>query len=166
MKIYQLTLREINELIKDVEERKRWMQRKTDELAKRLAEIGAEQAQIGFDSDTFMLVQKASTVTVVPGGEGRYIVRADGENVLFIEFGAGNIGAGHPEAEVNGMGPGTYPGQSHVPTPGWWYLPKEVQEATGRHKSFGNPPEMPMYNAVKYLEQELDRIVQEVFERD
>ena len=44
MKIYQLTVHEIDELIKDVEERKRWLQRKTDQLAKRLAEIGAEQA--------------------------------------------------------------------------------------------------------------------------
>ena len=166
MKIYQLTVHEIDELIKDVEERKRWLQRKTDQLAKRLAEIGAEQAQIGFDTDAYMLIPKASTVTVMSGGENRYIVRADGENVLFIEFGAGNIGADHPEAAVNGMGPGTYPGQSHVPTPGWWWLPKEVQEASGQETSIGNPPGMPMYNAVKYLEQELDRIVQEVFERD
>ena len=89
--------------------------------------------------------------------ENGYTVRASGEDVLFIEFGAGaRYGYGHPEAAENGMGPGTYPGKGHWDDPNGWTIPN------GQH-TYGNRPGMPMYNAVKTIEQQIEQIVREVF---
>lgn len=163
MKHYDLSTQGIENLIRDVEERKRWLQRKTDELASRLAEIGCENARIDFAIAQYD-GQKDCSVHVEPRGDGQYAVVADGDTVLFIEFGAGITYAEpqHPEAGVNGMGVGTYPGQKHAFDPNGWYIPKS---AGGGH-TYGNAPAMPMYNAVKYLEQNLERIAQEVFASD
>ena len=132
---------------------------KARELAERLASLGATVASIRFSRAVYT-GQKDVDVTVeeMPNG---YKVKADGESVLFIEFGSGvTYGYGHPEAGEFGMGPGTYPdGKGHWDDPKGWYLPKS---AGGGH-TFGNPPAMPMYEARKAIEQELPRIVKEVF---
>jgi hypothetical protein len=101
-------------------------------------------------------------VEAVPDGKLRTYVVATGDAVLFIEFGAGYLmGYGHPEPM--GYGPGTYPGKGHWDDPKGWYLPKAVQEATGKKKSFGNPPAAAMYNTVKDLEERIAEIASEVF---
>ena len=138
---------------------RKWQEEKARELAERLASLGATVASIRFSRAVYT-GQKDVDVTVeeLPNG---YKVKADGESVLFIEFGSGvTYGYGHPEAGEFGMGPGTYPdGKGHWDDPKGWYLPKS---AGGGH-TFGNPPEMPMYEARKAIEQELPRIVKEVF---
>lgn len=138
---------------------RKWQEEKARELAERLASLGATVASIRFSRAVYT-GQKDVDVTVeeLPNG---YKVKADGESVLFIEFGSGvTYGYGHPEAWEFGMGPGTYPdGKGHWDDPKGWYLP---QSAGGGH-TFGNPPAMPMYEARKAIEQELPRIVKEVF---
>jgi hypothetical protein len=160
VKTYNLTVPDLTKLIRDVEEQKKLLQAKTDELASRLAEIGAELASIEFDAAQYDGL-KDCTVTVEHRGDGHYAVIADGEAVLFIEFGAGaTYGYGHPEADTYGMGPGTYPGgKGHWDDPrGWWYK----DDAGISHHTYGTAPAMPMYNAVKYLEQHINEIWQEV----
>ena len=138
---------------------RKWQEEKARELAEHLAALGATVASIRFSRAVYT-GQKDVDVTVeaLPNG---YKVKADGESVLFIEFGSGvTYGYGHPEAGEFGMGPGTYPdGKGHWDDPKGWYLPKS---AGGGH-TFGNPPAMPMYEARKAIEQELPRIVKEVF---
>lgn len=138
---------------------RKWQEEKARELAERLASLGATVASIRFFRAVYT-GQKDVDVTVeeLPNG---YKVKADGESVLLIEFGSGvTYGYGHPEAGEFGMGPGTYPdGKGHWDDPKGWYLPKS---AGGGH-TFGNPPAMPMYEARKAIEQELPRIVKEVF---
>lgn len=154
-KVYNIDLSTsgIKELQDGLKEYDKWLKRKSDELAKRLADMGAVKAELNFaaayyDGDE----EHAITVEPIDGG---YSVKASGRTVLFVEFGTGLIGYGHPE--LHGMGPGTYPGKGHWDDPnGWWY-------AHGQH-SHGNPPNMPMYNTVKELEQELARVVKEVFQ--
>ena len=153
-KVYNIDLstQGIKELQDGLKEYDKWLKRKSDELAKRLADMGAVKAELNFaaayyDGDE----EHAITVEPIDGG---YSVKASGRTVLFVEFGTGLNGYGHPE--LHGMGPGTYPGKGHWDDPnGWWY-------AHGQH-SHGNPPNMPMYNTVKELEQELARVVREVF---
>ena len=137
----------------------KWQEEKARELAERLAALGATVASIRFSRAVYT-GKKDVEVTVEELTNG-YKVKADGESVLFIEFGAGvTYGYGHPEAGEFGMGPGTYPdGKGHWNDPKGWYLPKS---AGGGH-TFGNPPAMPMYEARKAIEQELPRIVKEVF---
>ena len=138
---------------------RKWQEEKARELAERLASLGATVATIRFSRAVYT-GQKDVEVSVeeLPNG---YKVKADGESVLFIEFGSGvTYGYGHPDAGEFGMGPGTYPdGKGHWDDPKGWYLPKS---AGGGH-TFGNPPAMPMYEARKAIEQELPRIVKEVF---
>ena len=138
---------------------RKWQEEKARELAERLAALGATVASIRFSRAVYTGKKDVEvTVEELPNG---YKVRADGESVLFIEFGSGvTYGYGHPEAGEFGMGPGTYPnGKGHWDDPKGWYLPKS---AGGVH-TFGNPPAMPMYEARKAIEQELPRIVKEVF---
>ena len=137
----------------------KWQEEKARELAERLATLGATVASIRFSRAVYTGKKDVEvTVEALPNG---YKVKADGESVLFIEFGSGvTYGYGHPEAGGFGMGPGTYPdGKGHWDDPKGWYLPKS---AGGGH-TFGNPPAMPMYDARKAIEQELPRIVKEVF---
>ena len=138
---------------------RKWQEEKARELAERLAALGATVASIRFSRAVYTGKKDVEvTVEELPNG---YKVKADGESVLFIEFGSGvTYGYGHPEAGEFGMGPGTYPdGKGHWDDPKGWYLP---QSAGGGH-TFGNPPAMPMYEARKAIEQELPRIVKEVF---
>ena len=138
---------------------RKWQEEKARELAERLASLGATVASIRFSRAVYTGKKDVEvSVEELPNG---YKVKADGEAVLFIEFGSGvTYGYGHPEAGELGMGPGTYPdGKGHWDDPKGWYLPKS---AGGGH-TFGNPPAMPMYEARKAIEQELPRIVKEVF---
>ena len=138
---------------------RKWQEEKARELAERLAALGATVASIRFSRAVYTGKKDVEvTVEALPNG---YKVKADGESVLFIEFGSGvTYGYGHPEAGEFGMGPGTYPdGKGHWDDPKGWYLPKS---AGGGH-TFGNPPAMPMYEARKAIERELPRIVKEVF---
>lgn len=143
----------IKTLQTELKEYQKCLERKSGELARRLAEMGAIKASLGFARAIYNGKNDFS-ISIEQTGDCSFKVRADGDTVLFVEFGAGLIGYGHPEP--HGMGPGTYPGKGHWNDPdGWWY-------AHNQH-SYGNPPNMPMYNAVKELEQELARVVREVF---
>ena len=50
--------------------------------------------------------------------------------------------------------------------PEGWYMPGPGAEERGLVHTYGNPPEMPMYLAVKELEERLAEIAQEVFNDD
>lgn len=160
--VVPLSVDGIDRLQKELKKYQDWQQRKAKELAERLAMLGASTASIRFSRAVYTGVKDAN-VSVVAAQNG-YTVKADGESVLFIEFGSGvTYGSGHPEASQYGMGPGTYPeGKGHWDDPRGWYLPKEKD---GIH-TYGNPPAMPMYEARKAIEQELPRIVREVFSGD
>ncbi len=154
-----LSSKDIDRLIREVEDWKNWQKQKTDELLERLAILGASTASIRFSRAIYTGL-KDVTVTVEPIGNG-WLVKAEGQSVLFLEFGSGiTYGEGHPKAAEYGMGPGTYPqGKGHWDDPKGWYLPKDK----GGGHTYGNPPAMAMYEARTTIEQELTRIVKEVF---
>lgn len=149
----------IEQLEKELQEYRKWQEAKAKELAERLATLGASVASIRFARATYTGI-KDTTITVEQIANG-YAVKADGESVLFLEFGSGlTYGGGHPENSEFGMGPGTYPdGKGHWDDPRGWWIPKS---AGGGH-TYGNPPAMPMYEARKTIIRELPRIVKEVF---
>ena len=159
-KVYniELSTQGIKELQDGLKEYDKWLKRKSDELAKRLADMGAVKASLEF-SRAIYTGDEDHEITVEPCNGG-YKVRATGTTVLFVEFGTGLIGYGHPEP--HGMGAGTYPGKGHWDDPSGWWLPREKNNGHSQH-TYGNPPNMPMYNTVKELEQELARVVKEVF---
>ena len=148
----------IDKLIKELDSYEKWLERKTAELTERLAAIGVTQAQIGF-AEAMYTGNNDAVVTTEQRGDNAWVVKANGESVLFVEFGSGvTFGYGHPEA--GNFGPGTYePSKGHWDDPNGWWLPKDK----GGEHTWGNPPNAPMYNSVKQLEQELQQIVEVVF---
>ena len=165
----------IDAAIKKLEDYKNDLDRKANELAKRLAEMGATSAKLYFSALYYQYKGPIDlTVEVEEKNENRYIISANGETVLVAEFGAGvTLGYGHPQPEVNGkaMGPGTHPDPHYSRNsqgelvPNWrndrgWYLPKEK----GGGKTFGNPPTMAMYKTSKELKNSILRVAREVFE--
>ena len=87
-----------------------------------------------------------------------------GEGILFWEFGAGNYYNGmtslHPKAGQLGMGPGTYPGQTHVPNPGVWVY---VDDSGNKHFSRGTQATMPMFKASIEMAESVWDVAREVF---
>ena len=76
-------------------------------------------------------------------------ISLEGKDAIFIEFGSGIVfnPADHPWAGKFGYGPGTYPGQTHVPVPGYWYY-------GGGKLSVGTEAKMPIYYASESMRNE------------
>lgn len=132
------------------------LNRKADELCRRLAELGATRATMDYSGAYYDGTNDVS-VAVEPIAHG-YRVRAAGNAVLFIEFGSGTIGFGHPDP--GNYGPGTWSdgpnGKGHWANPNGWYY------AHGQ-KSMGNPPAAAMYHAEQEVKDAVERIANEVF---
>lgn len=132
------------------------LNRKADELCRRLAELGATRATLDYSGAYYDGTNDVSvTVDAIAHG---YRVRASGNAVLFIEFGSGTIGGGHPRPE--GYGPGTWSdgpnGKGHWQDPNGWYYAHGM-------KSMGNPPAAAMYHAEQDVRNAVERIANEVF---
>lgn len=152
----ELTNKSIGKAMREIEKYKAWVAQKEAELRSRLAMMGATVASIQFARAIY---NGSNDVTVRVDDTGSVaVIYAEGESVAFIEFGAGaTYGYGHPLAGKFGVGPGTYPdGKGHWDNPkGWWY-------GLGQH-SYGNPPAMAMYEAVKEITENVTKIAREVF---
>lgn len=150
----------IDAAIKQLEDYSKDLDRKAQELCKRLADMGAMYAEWNF-SGVLYAGDIDYKITVDRVDANTYAIKANGETVLLMEFGAGvKHGYGHPQAAEFGMGPGTYPnGKGHWDDPkGWWFGEKGNWTHT-----YGNAPGMPMYNAAKDLRKEILDIAREVF---
>ena len=146
----------IDAAIKQLEDYSKDLDRKAQELCKRLADMGAMYAEWNF-SGVLYAGDIDYNITVDRVDANTYAIKAKGETVLLMEFGAGvKHGYGHPQAAEFGMGPGTYPdGKGHWNDPkGWWFGEKGNWTHT-----YGNAPGMPMYNAAKYVGECLDSIL-------
>lgn len=152
----QLTNESISDAVKKLRQYELWVRQKSAELTSRLAMMGATVASIQFaraiyngSNDVSVRVDNTGSVAVI---------YAEGEAVAFIEFGSGAAyGYGHPLAGKFGAGPGTYPeGKGHWDNPKGWYF--------GSHEhSYGNPPAMAMYGAVREITENVTKIAREVF---
>lgn len=153
-----VNIRGVDDLINQLNSYSNSLQRRTGELCRKLAEMGAVNISLGF-SRAIYTGQMDANVTVEEVSPTEYKIVAEGETVLFVEFGAGvTYGGGHPQAAEFGFGPGTYPGQTHAMTGNGWYLPKDK----GGGHTYGNPPNMPMYNTAQDLKREIERVAREV----
>lgn len=150
----------LKKLTKAIDKFEKDMIRKTQILVDRLAKEGLEIARVGFELAEYDGVNDVK-VDIEPRDETCVAIVATGNAVLFLEFGAGLYGYGHPEPR--NFGPGTYPGQKNALNPKGWYLPKEVQAIVGKKKSKGNIPTAAMYKAKKTLELEIQQMASEVF---
>lgn len=80
------------------------------------------------------------------------------------EFSAGNYFNGShsnsPYADKLGMGVGTFPDQTHVPNPGFWYYQDENGDAV---RSYGTQGTQPMHTALVEMMNNIETVAREVY---
>lgn len=141
------------------------------------AEIVRRLSLIGYDvayqilSDHIYSGETINSLTIIENDATHYTIMASSVALIFLEFGAGINGGGHPLNGEFGTGPGTYPGQKNALNPrGWWYPTDDKNLAVVYNKSgqgfghsYGNPPYMPFYNASRKIRDDILTVAREVF---
>lgn len=165
-----LSVKGIDQMIEAVDQYRRWLLEKSEQLVERLAGEGFQIASAKFTQAAYDGTNDTS-VSVESRGTGVQAVVAVGASTLFIEFGTGvTYPDNHPEAATNGMARGSY-GKGRGKQQSWGYYGDpgtsgRVIRSTEKGElviTRGNPANMPMYETVKELESRLPGIVREVF---
>lgn len=132
--------------IRDLQAYKRDFREKCNQLCMELIEMGAGFVRMNYSHVNHWVSDDGPpkyNITCTQKGN-KFILKAEGKDVLFLEFGAGSrYGYGHPDTGMDGgpYGPGTYPTQKyHWNSPYGWWTPK------GQH-TYGNEPTAGMYKA-------------------
>lgn len=158
----RINARGLTKALRDVEKRKTNTETKVREVLEQLVNDGYNVASARFsmmpydgNKDVHLGIQWESDRFVT--------LYAEGEAVLFIEFGSGaRDGYGHPQAQEFGYGPGTWSnnealgGKGHWDDPNGWYYKHNT-------KSYGNPPARAMYSASTHLRARAEQIIRGVF---
>ena len=146
--------------IKEIKAYKKWVKKKTLELCKKLAELGLEVAQIYFIPEAWN-GNTDVTLTVEPLNNG-YMLKASGEDVCFMEFGAGvTAGLGYDTSKVTPPVPiekgswSSTQGTGKFMKDGYrWYNGQMMDAIT---------PQMGMSHAVSEIQQRVTDVAREVF---
>ena len=167
-KVISFSLSEIDKAIKELEQYQRDFQKKVDTYRKRIAEEIALEASLNFWSavmdDIIHGTPRKPEVTVDVSDRGDIsVVVANGEDAVWIEFGAGvyhngSVGSSpNPYGKELGFTIGSY-GFGHGKQTAWGYY-EDGQLVITR----GTPASMPMYNAVQEVTKKAIEIAREVF---
>ena len=163
MRIYlnPLDVQSVQMAFRELQEYLQTFSKKLDELMRRLAEIAMQTAQMsysigGIDGNNDV------TVTIEPIENG-YVVRADGKDVYFLEFGTG-LAAGdgydtsviEPPVDISPASWSSTYGTGEFARYGAWHHDGVKYTMT--------VPTMGMYHAVKEVEAQIQRVANEVFE--
>lgn len=165
---FGLSEREIDRAIKELEQYKKEVIRKTALLREKVAERIESLSRSGFAGavvDDLLKggVKMAEVSVSLDNKDNVSLVIANGEDAIWVEFGAGvyhNGSAGsspHPEGSELGFTIGGY-GKGMGKKEVWGYYEGDTLRLT-----HGTPAIMPMYNAVKTVCDELADIAREVF---
>lgn len=152
-----------NSIAKAIKELKAYrdsIERKEEELLAELADIGVHEASVRFTTAMYDGVNDSEvTLDVIENG---YCIRAEGEAVAFIEFGAGvyhNPSEPYPNPRPDGIvGIGEY-GKGFGKRQAWGYR-DENGELVITH---GNPAAMPMWYASEEMRDSILKIARRVF---
>lgn len=152
----KLTSRSINEALAEVNELIRGREKLSDKRLRQIADRIRDKAQANFESAWYDEIgrgvrREAHIECTVEKTANGYKVIAHGDEVTFIEFGAGvyfNPPAGaspHPKGAELGFVIGEY-GKSHGKQKSWGYY---ENDGASRHVviTHGTAAQMPLYNA-------------------
>lgn len=173
---FGLSVKEVQNAIKEIKAYQNDLNRKCEELCRRLTAEGIQIAQSHIGSSGFgKYIYLGSEITPQQAGcravfymEDIAKIKSDWQTKdgvrsaevspsLMIEFGSGQK-AENP-ANIAGVGTGTFPGGKHGNEPGWYYMDLEGNW----HYSTGISPKMPMYYAGKELRERVLEIAREIF---
>lgn len=125
---------------------------KMEEVCKRLAGIGAQEA----NAHLVLANGNNDAVITVEKMDGGYKLVMSGSDVYFIEFGTGSDTEPHYQTSVPVFaGSWSMEHSQRYAKSGWWWYNGEIY--------VGTPAYMPMYYAEKKMREEMPRIVREVF---
>ena len=160
----------IDRAVNEIRDYSRWVQRKTDELRERIAYFIAKDASAVFNTavvDDLIgegAVTGSVTVVVENQGDNMTVVIANGEDAVFMEFGAGvyyNGGVGsspNPLGAALGYTIGSY-GKGNGAKAVWGFK----GEDGALHLTHGVPASMPLYRALQSVVNDIEQIAREVF---
>lgn len=167
----KLSGRSLSLAITAVENYKKYILKKTEQLLAELSNEGVSIASAKFDAALYAGDNDVN-VKFEQRGENKVAIIATGNATLFIEFGTGvKYPDSHPLANENGMKHGAYGHKLGALPNGWRYNgnPGNMGEVItqGKHKgeihTYGNPANMSMYMTERELEQKFTEIVKRVF---
>lgn len=151
----ELSKESCNKALKELEKYQKEIKPKLDEVCKRLAEIGRDEAASILSSVKPQEGNSDARVDAVPIDNGYKIVM-EGEDVYFIEFGTGDGVSAHYDTSVPvAYGSWSVEHSQMLWKNGFWYYDKV--------RFTGTPAYMPMYYAEKKMREEMPSIVKEVF---
>lgn len=175
---FGLSVKEVQTAIKEIKAYQNDLNRKCEELCRRLSEEGISIAKgkIG-DSGFGRHIRLVSEITPEQSGCKAIVYMEDTSKIksewkvsetemrsavlspsLLLEFGSGSNAEN--KSNTPGVGQGTFPGQTHAfDKGGWWYM--DLNNVW--HHSTGISPKMPMYYTGKELREKVVAIAKEVF---
>lgn len=153
----ELSVQSCNRAVKEIEKYEKDIKPKLDEVCKRLAEIGAQEATAIVSQVRLAEGNAVERIGVEQINNGWKIVM-EGEDVYFIEFGTGDGVSPHFDSSVP-VAWGTWSAEHKqmLWNYGFWYYNKV--------RFTGTQAYMPMYYAERKMREEMPRIVREVFGR-
>lgn len=173
---FGLSVREVQNAIKELRQYQSDLNRKCEELCFRLCAEGMPIARAYIGESGFgRYIRLSSEITPEKAGCKAIIIMEDTTKIksewqtkegvksaevspcLMLEFGSG-LKAENP-ANIPGVGTGTFPGGKHGNEPGWYYMDLEGNW----HYSTGVSPKMPMYYTGKELREKVVAVAREVF---
>jgi hypothetical protein len=150
------------------------------ELVEELAKAGADIARVNFTGAEYAGTHTEDVSFKISDNGKKATVYADGDAVLFIEFGTGiykSAPAGEYDEIVSGsvLDHGEYKRRQGANPSGWFYTgspgpnhPSDTQVAYGKPNTvhtYGNDANSSMYNARLEVEKRYEGIVRKVWER-
>ena len=159
----------IDAAVKEIRDYADWVKRKTDELRERVAYFIAKEASAVFNTavadDLIGEGAVIGSVDVVVEDNGNMtLVIANGEDAVFMEFGAGvyyNGGVGsspNPLGAALGYTIGSY-GKGNGAKAVWGFKGDDG----ALHLTHGVPASMPLYRALQSVVNDIEQIAREVF---
>lgn len=148
----ELSTQSCSKVLKELKKYQQAKAEKMNEVCKRLAEIGAQEANAHL---VFKHGNDDAQITVEPM-DGGYKLVMSGSDVYFIEFGTGSDVDAHYQTTVPVFaGSWSMEHSQKYARDGWWWY--------GGNVYTGTPAYMPLYYAEKKIRAETPRIVKEVF---
>ncbi len=150
--VLELSKESCDKAVKELQKYQKEIKPKMLEVCKRLAEIGAQEANAHL---TLANGNNDARISTEPM-DGGYKLVMSGADVYFIEFGTGSDVEPHYQVSVPVFaGSWSMEHKQKYAKQGWWWYGGEILT--------GTPAYMPMYYAGKKMREEMPRIVKEVF---
>ena len=161
-----IRLKNAAQVISDVRTRRLWVYNKTVQLVKRLKDLGFNVARQELGRALMIYDGTGdAAITVDEVSPKSFVIRASGQDVCFLEFGAGvyyNPSEPYPIPRPQGIaGIGEY-GKGHGKQQAWYYTNKNGDSVRTR----GNPAAKFMYEASAEMKRSIERIAREVFKNE